>query len=226
MLSDYNYKDAGVRYLLPGGIPCRGLLRLLPYKLLDSFLFLFLFLPTSLLLQDLRRDLVVRQRVIGVPSCIVLGVRLCIVSRSLSMHRDIAVSVRDFLSRTNKLTSWPLSFSPYITTVSSESPPSSDAVKGKWLGSGLALETPAGYAYILSGALVGLGTYLSSGCTSGHMLCGLARLSKRSLVSTALCFAAAVVAANLVGGERAGLPVVCEGRSLRGCFVPERVEDK
>lgn len=35
-----------------------------------------------------------------------------------------------------------------------------------------------------AGLLVGLGTRLSSGCTSGHGVCGLSRLSKRSLVAT------------------------------------------
>ncbi|VVT45810.1 uncharacterized protein SAPINGB_P000902 [Magnusiomyces paraingens] len=38
---------------------------------------------------------------------------------------------------------------------------------------------------LLSGFLTGAGTHLGSGCTSGHMLCGLARLSVRSLVATA-----------------------------------------
>ena len=37
---------------------------------------------------------------------------------------------------------------------------------------------------IAAGVLVGLGTRMSNGCTSGHGLCGLARLSKRSLVAT------------------------------------------
>lgn len=36
---------------------------------------------------------------------------------------------------------------------------------------------------IASGILVGVGTTLASGCTSGHGVCGLARLSKRSLVA-------------------------------------------
>lgn len=40
---------------------------------------------------------------------------------------------------------------------------------------------------IAAGLLVGLGTRLGSGCTSGHGVCGLARLSPRSLVATA-CF--------------------------------------
>src|SRR5690606_11041786 len=39
-------------------------------------------------------------------------------------------------------------------------------------------------AIILGGLLVGFGTRLGSGCTSGHGVCGLARLSKRSLVAT------------------------------------------
>jgi uncharacterized protein len=39
----------------------------------------------------------------------------------------------------------------------------------------------------LSGLLVGYGTQLGNGCTSGHGICGLARLSTRSMVATA-CF--------------------------------------
>jgi len=37
---------------------------------------------------------------------------------------------------------------------------------------------------ILGGLLVGYGTRLGSGCTSGHGVCGLARLSPRSMVAT------------------------------------------
>ena len=37
---------------------------------------------------------------------------------------------------------------------------------------------------ILGGLLVGLGTRLASGCTSGHGVCGLSRLSPRSLAAT------------------------------------------
>lgn len=46
-----------------------------------------------------------------------------------------------------------------------------------------------------AGLLVGFGTRLGSGCTSGHGVCGLANLSPRSLVAT-LCFM--VVAAATV----------------------------
>lgn len=37
---------------------------------------------------------------------------------------------------------------------------------------------------VVSGLLVGFGTRLGSGCTSGHGVCGLSRLSMRSLVAT------------------------------------------
>ena len=40
-------------------------------------------------------------------------------------------------------------------------------------------------ALVLAGLLVGVGTRYGSGCTSGHGVCGLARLSPRSLVATA-----------------------------------------
>lgn len=55
---------------------------------------------------------------------------------------------------------------------------------------------------IVGGLVVGFGTRLGSGCTSGHGVCGLSRLSKRSIVAT-LCFMAAgfgtVAAMNAVG---------------------------
>ncbi len=35
-----------------------------------------------------------------------------------------------------------------------------------------------------AGAMVGVGTVIGSGCTSGHGVCGIARLSRRSLVAT------------------------------------------
>ena len=43
---------------------------------------------------------------------------------------------------------------------------------------------------VVAGLLVGAGTRYGSGCTSGHGVCGLSRLSPRSLVAT-LCFMAA-----------------------------------
>jgi uncharacterized protein len=45
-------------------------------------------------------------------------------------------------------------------------------------------------AIVIAGLLVGYGTRLGSGCTSGHGVCGLSRLSPRSLVATAAFMAA------------------------------------
>ena len=56
----------------------------------------------------------------------------------------------------------------------------------------------------LAGLLVGVGTAVGSGCTSGHGVCGIARLSPRSLLATAvfmLCGIATVyVVRHLLGG--------------------------
>ncbi len=46
---------------------------------------------------------------------------------------------------------------------------------------------------VLAGLLVGLGTGLGKGCTSGHGICGLARLSARSLVATLIFMAVAMI---------------------------------
>ena len=45
-------------------------------------------------------------------------------------------------------------------------------------------------ALVVAGLLVGYGTRLGSGCTSGHGVCGLSRLSPRSLAATATFMAA------------------------------------
>ena len=51
---------------------------------------------------------------------------------------------------------------------------------------------------IISGLLVGFGTRLGSGCTSGHGICGLARFSKRSMVATGIFMAMGMVTVGLV----------------------------
>lgn len=57
---------------------------------------------------------------------------------------------------------------------------------------------------VLAGLLVGFGTRLGNGCTSGHGVCGLARLSLRSLVAVLVFMTAAVltvvVTRHLAGG--------------------------
>lgn len=62
----------------------------------------------------------------------------------------------------------------------------------------------AGYgALVLAGLLVGIGTRYGAGCTSGHGVCGLSRLSPRSLVATAAFmgagFATVFITRHLLG---------------------------
>jgi uncharacterized membrane protein YedE/YeeE len=67
---------------------------------------------------------------------------------------------------------------------------------------GATLPTPAlptSYVVIaIAGVLVGIGTRIGSGCTSGHVVCGTARLSTRSMTATFtfMIVAIAVVAAT------------------------------
>lgn len=53
--------------------------------------------------------------------------------------------------------------------------------------------TPNWVLIVAGGLLVGFGTRLGSGCTSGHGICGLSRLSSRSMVAVAAFMAAGVV---------------------------------
>lgn len=50
---------------------------------------------------------------------------------------------------------------------------------------------------VVAGLLVGFGAVLGSGCTSGHGVCGLSRLSKRSFAAVATFMAAAIATAVL-----------------------------
>ena len=51
---------------------------------------------------------------------------------------------------------------------------------------------------VAGGLLVGLGTQIGSGCTSGHGICGLSRGSRRSLVATATFMAVAAITVFVV----------------------------
>ncbi|MBV5337063.1 MAG: YeeE/YedE family protein [Deltaproteobacteria bacterium] len=51
---------------------------------------------------------------------------------------------------------------------------------------------------IVAGLLVGIGTRYGSGCTSGHGVCGLARLSPRSLMATLTFMLAGIVTVYLI----------------------------
>lgn len=63
---------------------------------------------------------------------------------------------------------------------------------------------PPGFGWLIAGGLlVGFGTRLGSGCTSGHGVCGMSRLSPRSLVATAsfiVAGIATVAIVNALGG--------------------------
>ena len=52
---------------------------------------------------------------------------------------------------------------------------------------------------VVAGLLVGFGTRLDSGCTSGHGISGIARLSKRSVVATLVFMGAGIVTVFLTG---------------------------
>jgi uncharacterized membrane protein YedE/YeeE len=64
-------------------------------------------------------------------------------------------------------------------------------------------EMPSSWIVIVgAGLAVGVGTRLSGGCTSGHGICGMARLSPRSVVATVVFM---VTAAIVVAVVRHGL---------------------
>jgi len=52
---------------------------------------------------------------------------------------------------------------------------------------------------VIAGLLTGFGTKIGNGCTSGHSICGLARLSLRSAVAVAVFFAFAVLTVAVTG---------------------------
>ena len=74
---------------------------------------------------------------------------------------------------------------------------------GCLLGQGLevpTLSTRPLYLLIPAGLLVGFGTVWGSGCTSGHGVCGLGRLSVRSLVAVGVFMATGMLVVTLMRG--------------------------
>lgn len=67
------------------------------------------------------------------------------------------------------------------------------------------VEAPAGWGVptpvwiAIAGLLTGIGTKVGNGCTSGHGVCGLARLSLRSLVAVLVFFGVAIVTVAVTG---------------------------
>ena len=52
---------------------------------------------------------------------------------------------------------------------------------------------------VLAGLLVGYGTRLGNGCTSGHGVCGMARFSKRSFAAVGMFRMTGIITATVVG---------------------------
>ena len=54
---------------------------------------------------------------------------------------------------------------------------------------------------IFSGLLVGIGTRISGGCTSGHGICGIGRFSLRSIIATMTFIIAGIVTVSFIGAS-------------------------
>jgi uncharacterized membrane protein YedE/YeeE len=66
-------------------------------------------------------------------------------------------------------------------------------------------EMPASWIVIaVAGLLVGFGSRLGGGCTSGHGICGIARLSRRSIAATGIFMGVAIVVVALTRHVFAG----------------------
>ncbi|PLB54574.1 hypothetical protein P170DRAFT_460680 [Aspergillus steynii IBT 23096] len=80
--------------------------------------------------------------------------------------------------------------------------------------------TPSSWTSLVStlgtGFLLGWGTKNGRGCTSGHMLCGLSRLSPRSLIATVIFFTTALLTSNLASGGQ-NIPACADGMP---CYLP------
>lgn len=76
---------------------------------------------------------------------------------------------------------------------------SGPAVVWLFTGSMPAVEVPVStLALVIGGLIVGVGVTFGSGCTSGHGVCGIARLSPRSVVATTTFMAATFVTVYVI----------------------------
>lgn len=60
-------------------------------------------------------------------------------------------------------------------------------------------------AIVVGGLLVGLGTQIGGGCTSGHGVCGVGRLAPRSIVASAVFFSCAAITVYVIRHVLGGL---------------------
>lgn len=87
-----------------------------------------------------------------------------------------------------------------------------DALKDQRLGYGdstMPIASPL--AFIVGGFLVGFGTKLGNGCTTGHGICGLARMSKRSLTAVLSFMATGIISASACSVTCPGYPYLRSG---------------
>ena len=77
--------------------------------------------------------------------------------------------------------------------------PISAAIGGALIGHAVPMpQMPGSMVTIaVAGLLVGFGTRLGNGCTSGHGICGIARLSPRSIAATVVFMVAAIIVVAL-----------------------------
>lgn len=68
-------------------------------------------------------------------------------------------------------------------------------ITASWVGYGIpSPQMPTSWVIIITaGLLVGFGSRLGGGCTSGHGICGIARLSVRSIVATTIFISTAII---------------------------------
>jgi uncharacterized membrane protein YedE/YeeE len=80
-------------------------------------------------------------------------------------------------------------------------------IAGAWIAIAFGLPVPRAAAptnpssillLLIAGVLVGFGTRMGNGCTSGHGICGVARFSKRSLVAVAVFMGIGMLTATLL----------------------------
>ena len=74
-----------------------------------------------------------------------------------------------------------------------------------WLFGPIEARFAPSYGWLIAGGLlVGFGTRMGSGCTSGHGVCGMSRLSRRSLVATATFIASGIMTVAIVNAAGSG----------------------
>eukprot|EP00980_Cylindrotheca_fusiformis_P028274 scaffold22589_cov138-Cylindrotheca_fusiformis.AAC.37 len=112
--------------------------------------------------------------------------------------------------------SWKLLF--MSTFMATSNLVSSAYAKDNRMGKDSSLPIVSTAGYLIGGFLVGFGTKLGNGCTSGHGICGMARLSKRSFIAVATFMTSAVATANIVAPDNRTFSTTFS--FLRGSKVP------